>query len=208
MTSPDASEKSLPDPCGSEKSLAGPDPSEKLPTGPDVSEELLAVVNARDEEIGAAARGAVHARRLLHRAVHVLVFSADGRLLVQKRSVRKDTFPLHWECVGGHLGPGENYRDAAVRETGEELGIGVPRSELELLGKAAACETTGWEFIEIYRAITAETPHPNADEVEAAEWLTLEELRLEVAAGARLFSPVFLHTLGIAGLAGPQARKT
>ena len=38
------------------------------------SEEWFDVVNARDEVVGRATRREVHARGLLHRAVHVLVF--------------------------------------------------------------------------------------------------------------------------------------
>ncbi len=156
-------------------------------------DELLAVVNEHDKEIGAERRDVIHARGLLHRAVHVLVCSPDGRILIQLRSTLKDIFPLHWECVGGHLGPGEAYRDAAVREVREELGV-VP-GDLQFLGKLVACESTGFEFIEVYRATIEEVPSPDPREVIATEWLTMKALRAEVVSSARLYSPTFVHTL-------------
>lgn len=163
-------------------------------------DELLAIVNEHDEEVGAERRDVIHARGLLHRAVHVIVCSPDGRVLIQQRSALKDTFPLHWECVGGHLSPGEAYRDAAEREVLEELGIAV--EELHFLGKVAACEVTGMEFIEIYRAVASGTPCPDPSEVIATEWLTVEGLAEETRIAARLFSPTFLHSLSETGFLG------
>lgn len=156
-------------------------------------DELLAIVNETDEEIGAERRDLIHARGLLHRAVHVLVHSPDGRLLIQQRSRFKDTFPLHWECVGGHLGPSERYLDAAVREVQEELGISG--RDFRFLGKLAACEMTGMEFIEVYEAVAPEELCPDPSEVIAVEWITRQALLEEMKTGARLFSPTFLHTL-------------
>jgi isopentenyl-diphosphate delta-isomerase type 1 len=162
-------------------------------------DELLAVVNDRDEEIGARPRGEIHALNLLHRAVHVLVFDGARRLLIQKRSEKKDTWPLHWECVGGHLGPGESYEAAARREVEEELGIRV--EAVERLCKIAACDATGLEFIEVYSAVTDSVPNPHPDEVVGLDSLTLGELRAEIDGCDRPFSPTFLNTLRCAGLA-------
>ncbi len=156
-------------------------------------DELLAVVNALDEEIGAEARGRIHREGLLHRAVHVLVFDAGGRLIIQQRSEKKDTFPLHWECVGGHLGPGEDYGAAATREVEEELGVKV--HSLERLCKVDACDMTGNEFITIYRGRTSEEPRPEPQEIIALDRLTMQALRDEIARNARRFSPTFINTL-------------
>jgi isopentenyldiphosphate isomerase len=52
-----------------------------------MSEEIFDVVNERDEVVGQAPRSEVHAKKLLHRAVHVLVFNARGQL-VPAESVR------------------------------------------------------------------------------------------------------------------------
>ena len=41
--------------------------------------EYFDIVNDRDVVIGRAPRAEVHAKRLLHRAVHILVFDRQGR---------------------------------------------------------------------------------------------------------------------------------
>lgn len=160
--------------------------------------ELLAVVDDHDRETGAERRDVIHRDNLLHRAIHLLVFNPVGLLLLQQRSALKDMYPLHWECVGGHLGPGEDYEFAALREAEEELGITLER--VEKLVKLPASPATDYEFITVYRAVTDRVPVPNAAEVIATQWLPLEEWRAEIAAGRRLFSPTLLHTLEATGL--------
>jgi isopentenyldiphosphate isomerase len=92
----------------------------------DPTEELLTQVTDDDSAIlGPVRRKAVHGNpSLIHRAVHVLVVSSDGNLLLQKRSQTKDVQPGKWDTsVGGHVGFGQTYEEAARRESEEELGI-------------------------------------------------------------------------------------
>lgn len=158
--------------------------------------ELLAVVNEQDQEIGAERRDVVHRLRFLHRAVHVIVTGPRGGIILQQRSAHKDTFALCWECVGGHLGPGEDYEWAARREVEEELGR--PVLDLVRLGKHGPSEETGWEFIEVYRGRIEEDPVVHAAEVAAWEerpwldWRTELELWLSKGEGtgrSREFAP-------------------
>ena len=91
--------------------------------------ELFEIVDENDRVIGTAPRRECHGNpALVHRAAHVLVFNRAGELLLQKRSPHKDIQPGKWDTsVGGHLDPGENYLEAAVREMHEELGLsGLP----------------------------------------------------------------------------------
>lgn len=80
------------------------------------------------DEIGRPAglidRAVVHATGLWHRAVHVWLYDAEGRLLLQHRPDSKDVCPGRWDLsVGEHLQPGEGYEQAAHRGLSEELGI-------------------------------------------------------------------------------------
>jgi isopentenyldiphosphate isomerase len=88
-------------------------------------EELLEVVSHEGKVIGILPRNHIHGNpSLIHRVVHILVFNANGDLLVQKRSLSKDVAPGRWDTsVGGHLNPGEDPPSAARREMQEELGI-------------------------------------------------------------------------------------
>lgn len=124
------------------------DPAAALP--PQSEDEPFDVLDENDTRIGTAPRSAVHRDNLLHRAVHILVYNADGELLLQKRSAWKDREPLKWDSsAAGHLEPGEDYAAAALRETGEELGVAP---EIERLGKIRACANTGHEFVEVFAA--------------------------------------------------------
>ena len=81
------------------------------------------MVDLDDQVVSHAPRREVHARKLLHRAVHVLVHDHNGRLFLQRRSLSKDTFPGCWDSsCSGHVDAGEDYPIAARRELVEELG--------------------------------------------------------------------------------------
>src|SRR3954447_16292348 len=135
-----------------------------------MNEEIFDVVNECDEVIGQERRSEVHRLGLQHRAVHVLVFNARGDVFLQKRSIKKDTFPGAWDSsASGHLDTGESYDTCAVREVREELGL-VLGATPERLFKLVACEQTGQEHVWVYRH-RAEGPfqlHP--EEIERGDW--------------------------------------
>lgn len=90
--------------------------------------ESVAIVDHRNQVIGAVPRHEMRARRLPHRATFILVFDPEGRLLVQKRTATKDLYPGYFDlAAGGVVLEGESYDASAEREAEEELGIrGVP----------------------------------------------------------------------------------
>lgn len=93
------------------------------------AEEILAVVDEHDRVVGQAPRGEVYARGLRHRCVFIQARDAEGRIFVHRRTATKLVFPsLHDMFVGGVVGAGESYDEAALREAEEELGVtGLPR---------------------------------------------------------------------------------
>src|SRR3974377_1551343 len=116
-----------------------------------MSEEIIDVVNERDEVIACKPRSEVHARGLLHRAVHVLVFNSRGEIFLQKRSLTKDREPSQWDSSSsGHVDSGEEYDVCAVRELREEIGLTVEEMP-ERLFKIDACVETDQEFLWIHR---------------------------------------------------------
>lgn len=59
-----------------------------------------------------------------HMTVHIVIFSTDGRMLIQQRVDDKDTWPSMWDVTaGGAVTAGEDSRTGAERELYEELGI-------------------------------------------------------------------------------------
>ena len=114
----------------------------------DNPDKLFDVVDEKDRVIAVARRAEVHARGLLHRAVHVLVCRSNGDIFLQQRSMEKDSHPGKWDSsASGHLDSGEEYGPAAVRELQEELGI--EPAHLHEVGALPASEATGQEFVRI-----------------------------------------------------------
>jgi isopentenyl-diphosphate delta-isomerase type 1 len=146
-------------------------------------DELFDVVDRDDRVVSQAPRREVHARKLLHRATHVIVHDAQGRLFLQKRSMSKDTFPGCWDSsCSGHVDAGEDYLIAARRELGEELGWHDASLPLRPLLKLSPCAENGYEVIQIFVMGPVSGPfalHP--EEITEGRWATPAELDVLVS---------------------------
>ena len=141
-----------------------------------VSNELLDVVNEDDEVIAVRRRGEIHAERLMHRAVHILLFNSRDELFLQKRSLSKDEQPGKWDSsAAGHVDSGEDYLACAQRELAEELGIVVDRP-LQPLFKLPAMMRTGNEHCMVYRYCFDGSLLLQADEIDEGAWIDPESM--------------------------------
>jgi isopentenyl-diphosphate Delta-isomerase len=158
-----------------------------------VSEEWFDVVNARDEVTGRALRREVHARGLWHRAVHVLVFDATGRVFLQKRSMTKDLSPGLWDSsCSGHLDAGEDYDTAATRELGEELGLApAVAAQRERWLRLEPSTETGWEFVWVYRLRHGGPFSLHPEEIERGDWFSPDRVTRLIATQPRDYCPSF-----------------
>ena len=153
-----------------------------------MAEEIFDVVNDRDEVIGRASRSEVHARGLLHRAAHVLVFNARGQAFLQKRSMLKDRQPGVWDSsASGHLSSGESCDVCAVRDVREELGVMLTEAS-ERLFKLDACQETDQEFVCVYRARHEGPFTLPPEEIERGEWFAPAEITRWLAARPQDFA--------------------
>ncbi|MEU9879851.1 NUDIX hydrolase [Streptomyces phaeochromogenes] len=93
------------------------------------ADEILDIVDEHDEVLGQARRGDAYAQGMRHRCTFIQVKDAHGRLFVHRRTPTKLVFPSLYDMfVGGVVGAGETYDEAALREAEEELGVsGLPR---------------------------------------------------------------------------------
>lgn len=153
--------------------------------------EPLDVVDGEDRVIGRATRAEIHAKGLLHRAVHIFVFNTKGEIYVQRRSPHKDRFPSVLDSsAAGHVEPDESYETAALRELDEELGVEAPVKEVL---KVSACPVTDNEHVVLYTAVTDAKPIPNPEEVEWGGFMTLDELTTAMDRNPDDFVPAFVH---------------
>jgi isopentenyl-diphosphate delta-isomerase type 1 len=153
-------------------------------------EEIFDVVDENDQVVGQAPRSVVHAQQLAHRAVHVFVFNSRGELLLQKRSVRKDEYPLcYTSSASGHLGAGETYEAAAPRELEEELGLS---GRLEWLAKFSAGPNTSQEHTVLFRTTSDVSPEFDADEIDAVSFHSIDEIARMLEREPAMFSPCFV----------------
>lgn len=146
--------------------------------------------------------GIVRERALIHRygdphaTSHVWVLrknaSGNRELLLQKRSMEKDSFPGCYDIsAAGHVQAGDNCLDTAVRELKEELGIAAEPSELQFVGvHTGKIETEfygkpfcNYEISNVYlyekKADTGELILQES-EVESVCWMSFEELKQNV----------------------------
>ena len=98
--------------------------------GLNAGDELVDVVDEFDEVIDVVPRRVMRSDRLRHRAVFIAILDGAGRLLVHRRSPQKDIWPNWCDiAVGGVVGAGESYLEAAQRELAEEVGVSTARLE-------------------------------------------------------------------------------
>ena len=88
------------------------------------ADDEVVLVDKRDRVIGVAPKLDVHRQGQLHRAVSVVLFDDQGRLLLQRRAAAKYHSAGLWSntCCG-HPRPGESVGDAARRRLMDEMGI-------------------------------------------------------------------------------------
>ena len=141
------------------------------------ADEILDIVDEQDRVVGRAPRGEAYARGLRHRCVFIEARDAEGRLFVHRRTPTKLVFPSHYDMfVGGVVGAGESYDDAALREAEEELGVsGLPRPVFlfKFLYDDGAGQT--W-WSAVYEVRCALPVDPQVEEVAWHGFLTDEEL--------------------------------
>jgi len=177
--------------------------------------ELLDIVNEWGEPTGQVLdKRTIHAQGLRHRDVHVWV--TNGRdMLQQQRNSDKSIMPDTWDIsVGGHVGAGESYLDAAVRETHEELGLTRAPKHFRRIGlMAIRLMLPGWEhphnivgdnFVAYEPGLSLDDLRLQESEVQGARWYPIEQLEQDLmsdnSATLHAPQPAVLYALGIAGM--------
>lgn len=96
-----------------------------------VGTDRLNIVDESGNIIGEDSRANIHGKGLLHREIHVWIYTPNGEIIFQHRSKDKDTFPdLLDASVGGHVEIGDSFEVAALKELDEEAGISTTKDKL------------------------------------------------------------------------------
>lgn len=107
--------------------------------------EILDIVDENGNPTGETVeRKKAHREGIRHRTSHVWLVRkvkdmASGKdiveILLQKRSEDKDSHPGEWDISSaGHIPAGFGFRESAIRELKEELGIDADETELKEAG--------------------------------------------------------------------------
>ena len=111
-----------------------------------------------------------------HMVVHVGIFNSEGKLLIQRRCMQKNTFPGKWDItVGGAALKGETSRQAMHRELSEELGLDI--DFVSIRPKLTVNFDEGFDdYYLICRDVELSELRFQAEEVMDARWADLSEV--------------------------------
>lgn len=148
-----------------------------------MAEELI-LVDERNRAIGRAEKWAVHREARLHRAFSIFLVDGAGRLLLQRRSRAKYHSGGQWanSCCG-HPRPGERTLPAARRRLGEELGAAA-RLRFGFHARYRTALPNGLtenEIVYVYFGAAPAAFALNPAEVSAVGWMTLPQLKADIA---------------------------
>lgn len=117
-----------------------------------------------------------------HLVVHIWIISADGKILLQKRSDSKRLMPGEWAATGGAAVAGEDSFAAASRELYEELGIKRSRDKMQrafrLKRRNSLVDVWFTQFDSNSDQLTLQK-----DEVAEVKWANLDDLESMIKDG-------------------------
>ncbi len=142
-------------------------------------DELVDIVDENDNVIGKATRREVHERGLWHRGVHLLLYRSDGRMVLQRRSLKKKHAPGKLDCaVSEHVLAGESYDVAVVRGIEEELGIDASKLSLKPLFKHGLdYGDNDFMIAVVYQGVWDHNFNLHPDEVEEVVVMSVDEVK-------------------------------
>lgn len=158
------------------------------------NQDYVVLVNRRNKVLSTAPKLDAHNKNTpLHRGFSLFLFNRSGKLLLQKRSDKKKTWPLVWSnsCCG-HPFLGESNVDAAKRRLDYELGISDVdiyeiiydfRYKVELNGIVEN------EICPILVGFSDQKPTINKDEVNKIAWIAWDKFIKEVKKNPDGYSP-------------------
>ena len=111
-----------------------------------------------------------------HLVVHVCVFDSNNRMLIQQRQRGKSLWSQLWDVsVGGSAQAGETSRQAAERETREEIGLVIDLTD----ERPYISVPFDWGYDDYWfvtRDVDIASLTLQKEEVQAVRWATLADI--------------------------------
>ena len=157
-------------------------------------EEQVILVNDKDEQIGLMPKMEAHEKAVLHRAFSVFVFNDKDELMLQQRAADKYHSPLLWtnSCCS-HQRDGESNLEAGKRRLQEEMGFVCELKEVTSFIYKAPFDNglTEHELDHIMIGYYNEEPIINREEVESFKWMTVKDVKNEIANKPEIYTEWF-----------------
>lgn len=172
--------------------------------------EQVILVDPDDHVLGMGEKLRVHREGWLHRAFSVFVFNPAGELLLQQRAWSKYHSGGLWSntCCS-HPRPGETVEAAALRRLQEEMGVVCALDPLFRFVYRATLDggLIEHEYDHVLTGVAEVTPNPDAAEVAAYCWKSVEAIRWEMETTPERYTcwfhiafPRLLHHVEAGGL--------
>ncbi len=118
--------------------------------------------------------------------VHVCIFNSRGEMLIQKRADDIIRWPGFWDVsVGGGASAGDSSRQAAERETAEELGLQLDLSDHRPVITVNFADGFD-DFYTIEQDLSLDELDLQKEEVADARWAGREEIEAMIDDGSFL----------------------
>ena len=153
----------------------------------------IKIIDSEGKEIGCIEKKYLAPLGLRHQIARVIAYArSTNTVLLQQRSLTDDSCPGMWDTsASGHVDGHEDIEVAALRELQEELNLTTKRENLQYVGSFETSEELQQGCLErqthIYCLELEEESTDFAiepDEVEKAEWVSVDDGSLELTKGA------------------------
>lgn len=156
--------------------------------------EKVILVNENDHEIGFIDKLEAHKKGLLHRAFSIMLFNDEGKMIIQKRAKTKYHSAGKWSntCCS-HPRPNETMEEAINRRLKEEMGISTILQFVYKFSYKVKLENGLFEheFDHVFAGKFSGKPLLNLAEVEDWKYISLQDLRKDLAANPTNYTEWF-----------------
>lgn len=158
--------------------------------------EDVVLVNKDNQKVGIGIKEKIHKNPVkLHRAISVVLLDKEGKkMLIQKRSDSKKTWPGFWaNTCCSHPYPKESFKVAAQRRLFEEMGIKANLKEaLRFIYQAHYNNEWGEnEYDVVFLGRYNGDFKPDKNEISEAKWIAIDDLKSDIKKNTNKYAPWF-----------------